>query len=158
MEVVRAMCTHHGAPRRANLVRSVRGGPTNPQPPHSSLGLQPGVVCDQHGRQWVVHPDIWTSAAWTDGVRLAWGCCQLILRVTASPGMAELPTRLCPLEQDAALQAGAVKAIVVVARSGSLAGRDSAAAAMAELSAANSRAALTALKKEKAAGALVGLE
>lgn len=46
--------------------------------------------------------------------------------------------------------AGAVKAIVNIARTGTVAGRDSAAAALAELSAADSKQAMVALKKEKA--------
>jgi len=47
--------------------------------------------------------------------------------------------------------AGAVKAVVNIARTGTLPGRDSAAAGLAEMSAADSKPTITALRKEKVA-------
>lgn len=47
------------------------------------------------------------------------------------------------------MAAGAVKAVVNIARTGTLPGRDSAAASLAEMSAADSKPTITALRKEK---------
>jgi len=56
---------------------------------------------------------------------------------------------------DLSVHSGSVKAVVAIAKAGSQQGRDAAAAALAELSASGSKAAMTALRKEKAVAALI---